>query len=164
MSDVKAMTDDWTLKMAARNQRGQRLFEVDAKYRNEVTALGVRIAELKKAEAVQPQINQEHLAWIARAQGAVDKDGKRLYQYDSIYAKNVEAARAKVCSGGDISVNITATEQVLTQQQAKMGPEFTQPTSRQHALAHEAGLTLGVHHSVGGGAGTIVTNITPGTA
>lgn len=159
MSDLtlKQMEDDWTLKMAARNSRGQRLFEIDARYRNDVTALGVQIAERKKAEAATPQISQDQLDWLNRAQGATDKDGRRLTE-NPAYAKGLREAREKVFAGGDIAGMTLGVEG------AKLGPEFAQPTARQRALAHEAGFSLGVHHSVGGGVGTIATNTTPATA
>src|ERR1700677_1853576 len=111
---IQELENKWAGLMAARYgaghpRAGERIYEIDGKYAREVTALAVEIDTRKKAEASRPQINQQHLAWLELAQGATDKDGKRLYQPGSKYAENIQSARAKVFSGGDISVNIAAT-------------------------------------------------------
>jgi len=131
---IQDMENRWTGLMAARYgaghpRAGERMTDVDAKYAREVFALGVQISERKAAEAAQPQINQDQLAWLEQAQGATDKDGKRLYQPGSVYQQNLEAARKKVLEGGDIAGLRISTEG------AKLGPSFAPPTDHQRQLA-----------------------------
>jgi hypothetical protein len=131
MSELKELEDRWAVQMAAvyppgHRHAGQRVFEVDQKYARATTALRVQIEELRAAEAARPQINAAQLAWLNRAQAAVDKTGKRLYQPGSVYERNVNAASAKVREGGDISGTIASTERAVAEMEGSI-PERISP-------------------------------------
>jgi hypothetical protein len=140
---IQEMENRWAGLMAARYgadhpRAGERINDVDAKYAREVFALAVQIDGLKKAAASQPQINHAQLEWLNQAQGATDKDGKRLYQPGSKFAENIQAARAKVLEGGDISgLKLGGPEG------AQLGPLFAEPTEKQRQVMHEAGMNFG---------------------
>jgi hypothetical protein len=133
---IQEMENRWAALMAARYGKdhprsGERITDVDAKYARDVFVLGVQIDGLKKAAQAQPQINQAQLDWLNQAQGATDKNGRRLYQPGTVFQKNVDDARKLVLEGGDISGMRVSTEG------AKLGPAFAPPTERQRQVASE---------------------------
>jgi len=111
MSTITELENQWHLQMAAEYPpghrfAGQRLFNVDPKYARDVTALRVRIEQMKQAEASAPQISPDQIAqlkWLDRVATARDAEGKQLLfamtTQGSALRKSLEQARQRVTDG-----------------------------------------------------------------
>lgn len=129
MSTLKEMEDQWALQMAATDPKtGKRIVETDPKYARAVFALGVKIEEMRKAEASQPQLSDfqiQQLQWLERAQGARDKSGAVVSQEMSAaataYRKSLHQAQTAVFEGRDISSTIATTERDMAEKGWTLG-------------------------------------------
>jgi hypothetical protein len=140
---LKEMSDRWAILMSATDPKtGVRMCERDAKFARDTFALGVAIEERKAAEAPGAQIaehQRKQLAWLERAQGARDKDGKRLTEqsihgtaHSTDFARNLDKARAILLEGKALpSAYIAETERWVADQGGNL------PAEKAAALTHD---------------------------
>jgi len=102
----------YVLRAAMNARTGQREIDVNPKYKREVYALEVHLAERTKAEAPGPQINHQQLATMNRADlNLIDRvsaaknpeTGKRLVDENPKQREILYNARVQVMAGTPLS-------------------------------------------------------------
>lgn len=110
--------DDWMKKRLARDfHTGEYIFDTNAVYRHQCFQEEVEMIDAElKAQKPAPVPNAEDLAWLNRAQGAVNPaTGRRYHEEPGAARDQIEAMRAHVFGGGRIPAEmVAATEAVMT--------------------------------------------------
>lgn len=166
---IESMENRWALLMAARNQKGERIHDIDVKYQRECMALRVQIEERKAAEAKRPQISKtqlEQLQWLDRLRGTRDAEGRPLLldkgQKGTTFRENIYNVQRRLDRGEDISGDIAATERELTAQKLALpAPAVDQSAVIQQRAANHLGGYMPPATATQLGYGSINTNQGP---